>query len=966
MTNTTPKVFFAYPSRSPTLKEAIDGAVPELNQKGQVKIKTWEKCNIGGKFVIDTICDAIDEAELFFADLTGLNANVMFELGYAIACDKRIWLILDDTYTKEKDMFEQLKILTTVGYVSCCNSQDIVSGFYKDKPFADIENTIFRAPIEPNLKPYSILSLKSQHENQAALYMSNLLQERFPEKIIVDAPNKPAVQSLADYGDLVFGCNGLVCHFTNPKREGAYLETARHALICGMARGFEKPLLMLAEDEFPSPIDYRDYLKHYKNASEALGYLEEWLPRVEQDLKADEDRFAGMRDPLSEPHVEQGLKADQEAAAAPRKIFITYTHQDTEAQKKLKTYLAVMEDEGKIELWDDGDITAGSNARQEHILKEVADSDILLYLASADSLASESCNKELTEAVRAEKRVIPIILESCDWLNDRLSDFQALPDKGNPINKWQPESDGWQNVVDGIREAVEEMQVRADTPSGTSEKELRAALAFQQGNVLMMIGQVDMAIEHYSHAIELNPNNATTYSNRGVAYASKGNYDRAIRDYTEAIRLSRNYVGAYNNRGIAYSDKSGYDRAIENYTKAIQLKPDYAEVYNNRGIAYGDKSDYVRAIENYTKAIQLKPDYVEAYNNRGVAYGKKGDVDHAIEDYTRAIERKSDYAEAYNNRGAAYSDKGEVDLAIVEYTQAIQLKPDYAEAYNNRGVAYGKKGGFDRAIEDYTKAIHLNPDYAGAYSNRGFAYITKGDYDRAIEDYTKAIDLNPDYAEAYSKRGFAYITKGEFNRAIEDFTKAIELNPNSAEAYNNRGLAYNDKGDYDYALVDLNKAIQLNPDYAIAYYNCGLAYNNKREHDHAIANFTKAIDLNPNHVIAYNNRGIIYDKKGDYDRAIADYTKVIEFEPNDANAYNNRGAAYKNNGELDRAIVDYTKAIQLNPSHAIAYYNRGMMWVHLRDWERAKVDLTIAKEKGIEKYGIQLPTDIDAMLTPQQ
>ena len=94
-----------------------------------------------------------------------------------------------------------------------------------------------------------------------------------------------------------------------------------------------------------------------------------------------------------------------------------------------------MERTGKIKLWDDSDIAAGGNARQEHILKEVADSDILLYLVSTDSLASENCNKELTEAVRAEKRVIPIILESCDWLNDRLSDFQALPDKGNPINK---------------------------------------------------------------------------------------------------------------------------------------------------------------------------------------------------------------------------------------------------------------------------------------------------------------------------------------------------------------------------------------------------------------------------------------------------------------------------------------------------------------------------------------------------
>ena len=153
MSDTIPKAFFAYSSSHPTLRESIQEAVRELNAGKQINIKTWEKCSIGGKFVINAICDAIDEAELFFADLTGLNANVMFELGYAIARDKRIWLIFDETYTEGKKMFNQLKVLTTVGYSPCCNSDDIVSGFYNDKPFADLENTIFRTAIEPNIKP---------------------------------------------------------------------------------------------------------------------------------------------------------------------------------------------------------------------------------------------------------------------------------------------------------------------------------------------------------------------------------------------------------------------------------------------------------------------------------------------------------------------------------------------------------------------------------------------------------------------------------------------------------------------------------------------------------------------------------------------------------------------------------------------------------------------------------------------
>ena len=115
--------------------------------------------------------------------------------------------------------------------------------------------------------------------------VSNLLQKKLSKKIIVDDPRESTVQTLTWYGSRVFDCKGLICHFTNPKREGAYLQTARHALVCGMAHGAETPLLMIAEGDFLSPVDYREYLQNYRTSREALKCVEEWLPSVEQALK---------------------------------------------------------------------------------------------------------------------------------------------------------------------------------------------------------------------------------------------------------------------------------------------------------------------------------------------------------------------------------------------------------------------------------------------------------------------------------------------------------------------------------------------------------------------------------------------------------------------------------------------------------------------------------------------------------
>ena len=432
----------------------------------------------------------------------------------------------------------------------------------------------------------------------------------------------------------------------------------------------------------------------------------------------------------------------------PLKTFITYAHKDKAAKDKLITHLAVMERGGKIKLWDDNEILPGDEWR-DAIFSNLADSDLLLYLVSTASLASENCNKELAEALNVNIRVLPIILESSDWLNYQLSDFQALPDTGKPINKWQPESKGWQNVVDGIRKVVEEIQAQVDSLSGVSKKELRAELAFQQGNFLLMLGQTDRATEVYSHTIELKPGFAEAYINRGITYDKQGEVDRAIVDYNTAIQLNPNYAAVYNNRGIIYGNKGEHECAIEDFTKAIALKQDYAIAYNNRGAVYRAKGDYDYAIEDCNRAIKFKPDYAEPYNNRGATYRNKGEVDRAIEDYNTAIKLKSDFVEAFYNRGIAYYERREFDRAIEDYTKAIQLKPELAEAYYNRGNAYSSRGDDERAIEDYTMAIGLRPELAQANYNRGEVWLRLREWEKAKADLITAKNMGVDIVAAF-------------------------------------------------------------------------------------------------------------------------------------------------------------------------------------------------------------------------
>ena len=290
-----------------------------------------------------------------------------------------------------------------------------------------------------------------------------------------------------------------------------------------------------------------------------------------------------------------------------------------------------MKQQNMITIWHDNEILPGDKWRED-ISNNLTGSNILLYLVSASSLASENCNKELSEALDSEIRIIPIILESCDWQNHQLSDIQALPDKGKPINEWTPESTAWQNVVEGIRKVVDKMRDQPKfLPRITQEGiEILAYLALQRGNFLMMLKQIDRSIEVYSHAIQLDPHYVDAYGNRGVAYNIKGEFDRALTDYNKAIDLDPQYALTYNNRGNIYRDKGELDRALTDYNKAIDLDPQYALAYNNRGNIYRDKGEFDRALTDYNKAIDLDPQSVLAYTNRGNIYSDRGELDRAL------------------------------------------------------------------------------------------------------------------------------------------------------------------------------------------------------------------------------------------------------------------------------------------------------------------------------------------------
>jgi len=283
--------FFAHPSAPPALVETIGTFIKQINGGGEANLFSWVSLNTTGKSLVTEICDAIDARDLFLCDLTFPNSNVLFELGYAIARGKRIWITLDPSYPNAAAQYKKLEILTTVGYARYNNSRELVERFYKDQPYRLLQETIFHTSIETILKANAkpgLFYLKSPIDTDAAVRLTSRLS-RSPIPVVTTDLYETGTEPLTGYIQRIHAAVAVVAHLVDDQRIGDSLENAKYSLIAGLAYGLGKPILMLAHAPFTSPLDYKNLLVAHATAAECERAIDSWLPGMAQSYT---DRLA--------------------------------------------------------------------------------------------------------------------------------------------------------------------------------------------------------------------------------------------------------------------------------------------------------------------------------------------------------------------------------------------------------------------------------------------------------------------------------------------------------------------------------------------------------------------------------------------------------------------------------------------------------------------------------------------------
>lgn len=268
-------VFFAYSSKPPNIAATIESAIETLREVNRKwNWVPWTALPVPGQIIFCEICKAMRDSVAVVCDVTTLNFNVLFELGYAIGLGLPVLPIRDTSYDLNRRDFDSLSLLDTLGYIDFTNSGHLREQLTSRLPGQALPEMTARIHRDAPL-----YLLKGPIETEGVLQLTATLKKanfRFRAYDPIETPRL----SLHDARRQVASSVGIIANLLDSNRIDALVHNGRCAIICGMAMAQQKIVVMLQEGDVAQPVDYRDVVKIYKSHKNIPRLLEPSLRSV--------------------------------------------------------------------------------------------------------------------------------------------------------------------------------------------------------------------------------------------------------------------------------------------------------------------------------------------------------------------------------------------------------------------------------------------------------------------------------------------------------------------------------------------------------------------------------------------------------------------------------------------------------------------------------------------------------------
>lgn len=271
---------FLYASEPTSIAGTIETAVEALRDRAPNEVwRTWRDLPIHGQIIFCEVCKASRFSSVVVADVTTLNFNLLFEIGFAIGLGLPVLPIRDSNYGLDRKAFEELGLLDTLGYLDFTNGSQLADLIRDHLPTSPLPQPPARTFTENPL-----YVVRGPTATEGVMRMMSTLKKsalRFRTYDPVETPRLSLFEARRQVG----GSVGVVANLLDPARDGASVHNGRAALICGIAMAQQKVVVMCQEGDVRQPIDYRDVVKHYTDPRDLPALLEYPIRQVVENMQ---------------------------------------------------------------------------------------------------------------------------------------------------------------------------------------------------------------------------------------------------------------------------------------------------------------------------------------------------------------------------------------------------------------------------------------------------------------------------------------------------------------------------------------------------------------------------------------------------------------------------------------------------------------------------------------------------------
>jgi energy-coupling factor transporter ATP-binding protein EcfA2 len=128
------------------------------------------------------------------------------------------------------------------------------------------------------------LILKSQCDTNYNQLITTISRDEFKLKFILDDPSETKVQSLSWYLEKIKQVPSVLFEYSSTEREGFELQNSKCAFISGIAVGLGLKVLMIAEEPYSTPLDYKEILQKFNNSEKCRSIISPFFREIKEDI----------------------------------------------------------------------------------------------------------------------------------------------------------------------------------------------------------------------------------------------------------------------------------------------------------------------------------------------------------------------------------------------------------------------------------------------------------------------------------------------------------------------------------------------------------------------------------------------------------------------------------------------------------------------------------------------------------